>query len=313
VVEAGVYDQATYGVTMEAVRTTSTITGSKSSWVEESRSYSNSYTNPVVIGQVMTYNDADWSVFWATGSSRTNPPSASNFNAGKMVGEDPDGTRANEDIGYIVIESGSGTIGSLSYDAAVGSDIIRGLDNSSSGFDYSTAISAISSAHLSAAGMDGGDGGWPTLFGTTPVSTSQITLSFPEDVLGDSERSHTTEQVAYVVFGAAPTSTQPISGIPDEITDTDPNAPQVRDIAQNIELFPNPTNGKLFLVMESAEAQHAEVEIFDMKGRLVWKKHFDLTDGSQKLEMEVNSLSEGFYLLRLNSPQLTYTKRFIKR
>lgn len=313
VVEAGVYDQATYGVTMEAVRTTSTITGSKTSWVEESRSYSNSYTNPVVIGQVMTYNDADWSVFWATGSSRTNPPSASSFHAGKMVGEDPDNTRANEDIGYIVIESGSGTIGSLSYDAALGSDIIRGLGNSASGYDYSSTISNISSAHLSAAGMDGADGGWPTLFGTTPVSTSQITLSFPEDVLGDSERNHTTEQVAYVVFGVAATGNQPISGIPGEIIETDPNAPQVRDIAQNIELFPNPTNGKLFLVMESTETQHAEVEIFDLKGRVVWKKSFELNDGSQKLEMEVNSLSDGFYILRLNSPQLTYTKRFIKR
>ena len=57
VVEEGVYTQAADGITMEAVRFNSTVTAFKNGWTWENRSYTNSYTNPVVLGQVMTYND----------------------------------------------------------------------------------------------------------------------------------------------------------------------------------------------------------------------------------------------------------------
>jgi hypothetical protein len=48
--------------------------------------------------------------------------------------------------------------------------------------------------------MDGSDGGWPVLYGSDPVNSSQLKLAFDEDQIADSERAHTTEQVAYVVF-----------------------------------------------------------------------------------------------------------------
>ena len=67
VVEEGVYTQAEHGVTMEAVKFTSTLTDSDSSWVGQQRIYLNTYTSPVVVGQVMTTNDALFSVFWARG------------------------------------------------------------------------------------------------------------------------------------------------------------------------------------------------------------------------------------------------------
>ena len=52
-VERGVYDLNSDGVKMEAVRYTSTVTDSNASWLGQSRSYTNSYTNPVVVGQVL--------------------------------------------------------------------------------------------------------------------------------------------------------------------------------------------------------------------------------------------------------------------
>ncbi len=68
VVEEGVYDEP--GFKMEAVKFTSTVTDENNNWTGESRTYQQTYTSPVVVGQVMTSNDA-WSVFWAAGSSRT--------------------------------------------------------------------------------------------------------------------------------------------------------------------------------------------------------------------------------------------------
>ena len=95
---------------MEAVRYTSTVTDHDSGWAGQTRSYLNSYTSPVVLGQVMTYNDTNFSAFWSRGNDPLSPPSASLLYVGKHVGEDPNLVRADETIGYIVIESGSGTI-----------------------------------------------------------------------------------------------------------------------------------------------------------------------------------------------------------
>ncbi len=202
VVEEGVYTSAADGVTMEAVKATSSVTAVNGSWALEPRSYTNSYSSPVVVGQVMTYNDASWSVFWACGASRTAPPSASAFNAGKEVGEDTDATRADETIGYIVIETGSGTMNGIAYTAGLGADSVKGPDDTSTGYTYNfTSVGTASAAIVSVAAMDGGNGGWPVLYGSNPFTASSITTVFDEDQIKDTERKHTTEQVAYIVFG----------------------------------------------------------------------------------------------------------------
>ena len=43
-------------------------------------------------------------------------------------------------------------------------------------------------AVVSAAGMDGNDGGWPVLYEPTPVTASTLQLVFEEEQLSDSER-----------------------------------------------------------------------------------------------------------------------------
>ncbi|BDS07033.1 hypothetical protein NT6N_20730 [Oceaniferula spumae] len=201
VVEEGVYTTAEHGVNMEAVKFTSTVTAQNNAWSAEARTYQNSYTNPVVVGQVMSANDADWSVFWCQGSNRTSPPSASALNVGKHVGEDPDTTRADETIGYIVIESGNGSINGVNYTAGLGNDIVQGTGNTSTGYNYSlTGLSTASAAAVSIAGMDGSDGGWAVLYGATPLTSTSLTLAVDEDQLGGTERNHTHEQVGYLVF-----------------------------------------------------------------------------------------------------------------
>ncbi|QQL45498.1 cadherin domain-containing protein [Sulfuriroseicoccus oceanibius] len=201
-VEEGVYTQATDGVTMEAVKYTSTVTAENNSWVAEACAYQNSYTNPVVVGQVMSANDASWSVFWSMGDSRQNPVDASNLNVGKHVGEDPNATRADETIGYIVIESGNGTINGVAYEAGLGADNVRGFDNSSTPYTYdlSGTLGSASAAALSISGMDGGDGAWAVLSGSNPITPTTLGLHALEDQMGDSELRHTTTQVGYLVF-----------------------------------------------------------------------------------------------------------------
>ena len=200
VVEQGVYTEADHGVKMEAVKFSSTVTDENNSWVGQSMPYSNSYANPVVLGQVMTYNDPGFSTFWSCGSSRMDPPDNSNFKVGKTISEDPDNIRDDETIGYIVIEAGSGNIDGVNYVAALGSDTVQGVDNTPP-YNYSTgALSAPDVAVASVAAMDGANGGWAILYGANPVTSGKLNLAIDEDQSADSERAHTTEQVGYVVF-----------------------------------------------------------------------------------------------------------------
>ncbi|MCP5103558.1 MAG: hypothetical protein GY950_09275 [bacterium] len=63
------------------------------------------------------------------------------------------------------------------------------------------ANSTVTAAIVGTAAMDGGNGGWPVLYGSNPYTASSITTVCDEDQVADSERKHTPEQVAYIVFG----------------------------------------------------------------------------------------------------------------
>lgn len=204
VIEEGAYSSQIHGINIEAVRIDSDSTAAKGNWTFEQRSYQNSYTNPIVVGQVMTHNDTNWSVFWASSTSnRTDPPNASGFSAGKNVAEDPNKTRVVETIGYIVVEAGSGFIGSTSIIAGLTPDTIRGVDDSAFGYSYNYGqITNPSAAIISTAALDGDNGGWPVLFGVNPFSTTSITVAISEDQLSDAEQNHTTEQIGYILFGS---------------------------------------------------------------------------------------------------------------
>ena len=199
VIEAGTYDIATYGLKFEAGTKLSTITDDDGSWVAQSHTYANTYTSPVVIGQVMTYADTDWSVFWARGSSRANPPDASNLWLGKHVGEHADNVRNDETLGYIVFESGSGSIGSVNYEAGVGADTVKGWGDNPP-YIYTHSVSAATTVILSSAAMDVTDGAWPVLHEPSPVSSTDFDLVAQEDQEANAELKHKDEQVAYIVL-----------------------------------------------------------------------------------------------------------------
>jgi hypothetical protein len=199
VVEAGVYDLP--GVKMEADTFVSTVTDNYRSWVGQSRTYQQSYTDPVVLGQVMTYYSELWTAFWCRGSSRSNPPSTDYLYVGKHQGEDRWFTRANERVGYIVIEAGNGEIEGTLYEARLGGDTIRGMGDSPP-YDYPlNGLSFTpSTAIVTQAGMDGGNGGWAVIYGDDPLPPSWMDLAIDEDWVRDGESSHTSEQVGYIVF-----------------------------------------------------------------------------------------------------------------
>jgi hypothetical protein len=170
----------------------------------EGYTYQNSYSNPVVLGQVMSANDEKWSVFWTSDGNRSNPSSSSACYVGKHVAEDTDKTRVAETLGVIVIETASGMAEGVPFESFLSADTVRGVGDSP---PYSYGLSGFTATPevgiVTQAAMDGADGGWAVLYGPSPLSATSISLAIDEDQIRDSERFHTTEQAGVLVFGSA--------------------------------------------------------------------------------------------------------------
>ncbi len=200
VMESGQWTLAD-GRSIEAQHYTSTVTDENNSWVGEAQTYLNSYTSPVVLGQVMTTNDADWSTFWNRGASRSAPPTSTSLFTGKHVAEDTNITRTDEEVGFIVIEQGMGDINGVAYEAALGADTVNGLDATADSYNFSQSFALAPQAGIvTMAAMDGNNGGWAVLRDASALTSTAITVAIDEDQVGDSERTHTTEQVGYLVL-----------------------------------------------------------------------------------------------------------------
>jgi len=204
VVEAGSY------VGWEAGTLTSTVTDRKSNWNGQQVNFANTYTAPVIIGQVVVAagSDPEWSAFWSgrdnNGSvDRNTVATGDSAFIGKHVGEDSSITRPNATLGYLVVESGAATIDGANAVAALSGTNVRHaresggpvtLDFASSGFG------AISGALACQTTMRGNDGSWSVLVEPNAINGTDVTVGVMEDEVGDSDDGHIDENVSVLIF-----------------------------------------------------------------------------------------------------------------
>ena len=167
---------------------------------EVTSSVTQSYTKPVVLGQVMSYSDNRFSVFWSFNcQNRTERPfqTVNRICVGKHVGQIGQ-TRNSETLGYIVAEAGIYELEDFSMAVNYGSDSIRGIGNNPP-YSY-TLDKSYTHGVVHQEAMDGGQGGWAVLYGASPFGASLDMGIDEETVQGDTTRGHRTEEVAYWVF-----------------------------------------------------------------------------------------------------------------
>ena len=200
--EEGIYTEEEHGVKMEVRKELSTGTASvDDGYVREQRTYLQPYSRPVVVGQVMTHNDDRWSVFWSSRHNSGGTPADSiGMAAGKTVAEDSITTRLDETIGFFVIEAGQYSRNGVRFEARLGENTVEGTQNSDAGYAYQLELDKPNHAVLSTAGLNGGNGGWPVLFGEQLFRGNSMFLAFDEDQIFDSERFHISEEVSYLAF-----------------------------------------------------------------------------------------------------------------
>ncbi|MEO0815806.1 MAG: hypothetical protein AAFX86_00735 [Pseudomonadota bacterium] len=195
------------GLRYEALMVESDQTSGRAAGWQQNRlevlSLSTSFTAPIVVGQVMSFNDNRASVFHATDCERRqNRPYESGFADGACVGKhigSISGTRATETLGVFVVETGTSNGDNISTLAGRTGNNLRGIGNSP---PYSNTVAGDFDLGIgSMAGENGGDGGWFVFFGTDPLPNGQIRGGIDEEtVQGDTSRTHIDEEVFYWLF-----------------------------------------------------------------------------------------------------------------
>jgi WD40 repeat protein len=77
-------------------------------------------------------------------------------------------------------------------------------------------------------------------------------------------------------------------------------------------IYPNPTNNQATIRIEVPHISHAHLEIFDNQGLLVMVFDHFLNEGVNEIPIDVSSLSNGIYLIRLSSESFSTTYKLIK-
>jgi len=74
-----------------------------------------------------------------------------------------------------------------------------------------------------------------------------------------------------------------------------------------VSLYPNPSNGGRFMILLPGSTENAVVSIYDIQGRMVYKKN---AQGSNTIQIN-SQLKTGLYMVRINSNAGSFTKKLL--
>src|SRR6185369_7738080 len=87
-------------------------------------------------------------------------------------------------------------------------------------------------------------------------------------------------------------------------------APPVGGAALGLRAHPNPTRGSFVIAFSALGPGPAELEVLDVMGRRVARRHVNVTPGLQEIRVEqAGTLAAGVYLMRLTHGGRAYTGR----
>lgn len=77
----------------------------------------------------------------------------------------------------------------------------------------------------------------------------------------------------------------------------------------DIDIFPNPTNGALFIDFKQLNNANADIKILDINGRLVFEKQSISTTGAETLNLSF--LENGIYMVNITSNKISFNEKII--
>ncbi|MEM9324930.1 MAG: PKD domain-containing protein [Bacteroidota bacterium] len=299
VVEEGVYRSGIHGIKMEAHTFISTHTDrfSGNVWRGQTYDLAQTYQNLAVVGQVMSQNDEDWSVFWSRGKKASAAPTNGHLYIGKHVGEDFDTSRKNETLGFIAVEAGvHDDCGPIALLAATGEASVKGMGQSPAYIyetDWQIDNLNVQSGVLAMAGINSNNGVWPVIYGQDGIRAEELGLAVDEDQIRDDERTAPVQQVTFLLAASK--------------LDWDPlEEPTLAGSARDqvsVVIFPNSSQDGIFNVkIEATNDEPIEeldnemqIEVFGPNGaKLLHHRYQQYGD----YKIDLSHRGQGFYFVR---------------
>jgi len=78
-------------------------------------------------------------------------------------------------------------------------------------------------------------------------------------------------------------------------------------------LMPNPVKEELTIVLTAAQGADYALQVFNLQGQLMQQNRGNLFQGENRLQLGVQDLPEGMYILRLQTKGQELTKKFVKQ
>ncbi|PCJ81929.1 MAG: hypothetical protein COA49_02905 [Bacteroidetes bacterium] len=78
-----------------------------------------------------------------------------------------------------------------------------------------------------------------------------------------------------------------------------------------INLYPNPTSGVVFIELTNATVETCKLEVYDLSGKLITEIGNKFQNGNRKVSWNTDALVPGVYLLKASTPSVVYSKPFI--
>ena len=82
--------------------------------------------------------------------------------------------------------------------------------------------------------------------------------------------------------------------------------------AKGIQLYPNPAESRVRVSYEGNTTQPL-LQVMDFNGRVVYEQHMEAPDRSFDVEVPLEELSDGFYLVKITDGDAVHTSKFIKK
>lgn len=86
----------------------------------------------------------------------------------------------------------------------------------------------------------------------------------------------------------------------------------LRNIIDEVSVYPNPITGNGFIAFNSLEATEQLISIYDIAGRVVYEKTYAIKQGENKLVLETTNLTKGMYFIHLADGAEGVNIKFIK-
>jgi hypothetical protein len=79
-------------------------------------------------------------------------------------------------------------------------------------------------------------------------------------------------------------------------------------------VYPSPFTDKLFVAMNISKAQHVDMQLVDMNGKVMYRKVAFLQQGSQNIQLDLKGkqMARGLYMLHVKGDNLNIVKKILK-